>query len=126
MKNYLADMAALGFGVPGQLSNLRDNIRTGQAQSGLLYGGAAAKEEARTVGQIQQANRLHASMQLADLTRQEAFLPQEIEALAADTEGALMGTATQQLTAPVNALSSLYGGAQSGLNSIFGVFGGMI
>lgn len=126
MKDFLTTKATFGFGSPEELENIQQRMRTQQAQGGLLYGDVAARQEANTVGQIMQSNRLQAAMQLADLTQQEAFLPQEIEALAANTEQSLMGAATQQLTAPVAALSSLYGGAQSGLNSIFGVFGGMV
>jgi len=124
-KNYLAQISEFGF-LPNELTNFRQNIQSQQAQSGLLYGGVAAKEEARTIGQVQQQRQLEASMRLADLTRQEAMLPQEIEALAANTEEALLGAAIPQLSAPVQALSSLYGGAQQGLGSIFSIFGGTI
>lgn len=112
-------------GGPG-LGELQNRIRTQQAAGGLAFGGAAAKQEARTLGQYTQGRQLQAAMQLAELTEREEFLPQEIAALAAQTESALAGTAIGQLRTPITALGDLYGGAQQGLGSIFGLTRGIV
>lgn len=122
-KNYLTAITTGGF-LPSEVNQLQNRIRTNQAQGGLLYGDVAARQEAQTIGQIGAQRRLGAAQQLAELTQMEAMLPQEIAALESGAEAALMGAASHQLTSPISALGSLYGGATAGLGEIFGMFGG--
>lgn len=108
------------------LDELRNRVRTGQAGRGLLYGGAAAKQETRTLGQYRQGQQLQAAMQLSELTQREELLPMEIASLVAQTEQATAGAALGQLGTPITALGDLYGGASQGLGSIFGLTGGIV
>lgn len=117
-KDYLSQVSQLGF-LGGQRQELQNRIRTGQASRGLAYGDVAARQEAQTVGLLGQQKRLGAAQQLAQLTEQEALLPQQIEGLLAQTEASTYGAALPQLTEPVSSLSMLYGGATTGLSSIF-------
>jgi len=119
-KSFLADMATNGISNL-QRRNLQQNIRTAQAQRGLEYGGAAVKQEANIVGQFVQKNRLQASTQLSQLTQSEAMVQPQIEAYMANTGAALRSSVNPQLSTPVQSLSALYGGASTGLNSIFGL-----
>lgn len=122
-KNYLTAITTGGF-LPNEVEELQNRVRTNQAQGGLMYGDVAARQEAQTIGQIGAQRRLGAAQQLSELTQMEAMLPSEIAALESGAEAALMGAATQQLSSPLYALGSLYGGASSGLGEIFGMFGG--
>jgi len=119
-KSFLADMATNGLSNL-QRRNLQQNIRTAQAQRGLEFGGAAVKQETNIVGQFAQKKRLQASTQLSQLTQSEAQVQPQIEAYMANTGAALQSSVNPQLSTPVQSLSALYGGASTGLNSIFGL-----
>jgi hypothetical protein len=117
-KDFLASIA----GGDIDTTQLERRIRTAQAGGGLLYGGAAAKQEANIVSSYVAGERLAASKQLSDLTVEEATLDTRIMQLFGETETNAVIAASSQLT-PLSALSSLYAGSQSALDSIFGLGG---
>jgi hypothetical protein len=116
-KQYLADIAGGDFDV----SELRKRVRTMQADSGLAYGGAAVKQEARIVGRYKQGRQLQAATQLADLSERESGIGQEIESAMALSELYTTRAASSQLLSPVGAYSKLLSGTRAGQADIFGL-----
>ncbi|RLC87839.1 MAG: hypothetical protein DRJ03_04645 [Chloroflexi bacterium] len=119
-KSYLELMSLQGI-TNTQSQNAQRSIRTQQAQSGLQFGGAAAKQEIASLGYLTQQGRLQASQALSQLTESEYNLAPQIAQSMAATDRNITQAALPQLTAPVSALGNLYGGASAGLEGIFGL-----
>lgn len=124
-KDYLTQIAAQGL-TDTQRGRAADHFRTAQAQAGLLYGGAAAKQEAAFLGRLSQQRRLQATQQLMDLTEAESAVPSQIESLLLQSQQLSGGIAGDQLTSPLAALGALQGGQDRSLASILSFFGGSV
>ena len=119
---YLTEMAGEGF-VGNQEAEFQNRIRTQQFSGGMGYGGAAAKQEARLVGSQREKQKLGAAQELASLTEVASALPTQLQDLMAKTNQYTMEAAVPQLLAPTSVFGDLYGGATSGLSSIFNMGG---
>jgi len=119
---YLQRVAKQGL-IDGQRGMLQRQIRTQQAASGLLWGGAGAKQEAFMVGAAEQWQKLGAAQSLAQLSEAQSQLPTQLAQLTAQTQQSAVRAGLPQLNIPGNLFGQLYGGSMSGLSNIFGLGG---